>query len=110
VDGLDGADAVVAGADQVGADLAVPAGGGQGVPVAGDLLVEFWVFECAFAGVVGPGHGEVVAPQPDLVGLVLPGGRRADLPMDVPVSHNACAVSGDGATVALVGEDGGVRV
>lgn len=70
MDGVDGPGAVVAGADEVGADGAVARGGGQGVPVAGYLLVEFGVFECAFAGVIGERDCEVVAPQPDLVGFV----------------------------------------
>ena len=38
VDGVDGADAVVASADEVGADAAVVGEGGQCVPVAGDGL------------------------------------------------------------------------
>jgi hypothetical protein len=62
VDGVDRAQAVAAGADEVGAQAAVAGLGGQGVPVAGDLLVEFGVFQRSFAGVVGPGDIEIAAP------------------------------------------------
>ena len=49
MDGVDGADAVVAGAGEVGADAAVVGEGGQRVPVAGDGLMSFRCFE----GLVG---------------------------------------------------------
>jgi hypothetical protein len=45
VDGIDGVHTVVAGADEVGADAAVVGQGSQGVPVAGDGLMSFGVFE-----------------------------------------------------------------
>jgi hypothetical protein len=45
MDGVDGADVVVAGADQVGADAAVVGEGGQRGPVAGDGLMSFRAFE-----------------------------------------------------------------
>ena len=64
MDGVDGT-VVAAGADEVGADAAVPGEGGQGVPVAGDDLVSFRAFECLLAGVVGPGHREVAGEGPD---------------------------------------------
>ena len=67
MDGVDGADAVVVGADEVGADAAVVGECGEGVPVAGDGLMSFGAFEGLFTGVVGPGHGEVAGEGPDLV-------------------------------------------
>jgi hypothetical protein len=70
VDGVDGADAVVAGADQVGAAAAVVGESDQRVPVAGDGLMSFGAFEGLLTGVVGPGHGEVSGEGPDLFGLV----------------------------------------
>ncbi len=59
MDGVDGANAVVAGADQIGAAAAVGGEGGQCVPVAGDDLMSFGAFEGLLGCVVGPGHGEV---------------------------------------------------
>ena len=53
MDGVDGT-VVAAGADEVGADAAVPGEGGQGVPVAGDDLVSFRAFEGLLRGVVSP--------------------------------------------------------
>ena len=53
MDGVDGAEAVVGGAGEVGADPAVSGEGVESVPVAGDFLVEFWAFEGLFGGVVG---------------------------------------------------------
>ena len=70
VDGVDGADVVAAGTDQVGTDAAVCRECGKGVPVAGDGLMSFRTFEGLFGGVVGPGHGEVSGEQRDLLGLV----------------------------------------
>ena len=52
VDGVDGADVVAAGADQVGTDTAVCREGAQGVPVAGDGLVSFRALEGLLGGVV----------------------------------------------------------
>jgi hypothetical protein len=45
VDGIDGADAVVSGADQVGAIAAIGGEGGECVLVAGDGLMSFGAFE-----------------------------------------------------------------
>ncbi len=52
MDGVDGADAVVAGADEVGAAAAVLGECGESVPVAGDGLMSFGAFESLLAGVV----------------------------------------------------------
>jgi hypothetical protein len=71
VDGVDGAGAVVTGADEVGAAAAVFGECGESVPVAGDRLMSFGAFEGLFGGVVRPGHGEVSGEGPDLVGLVV---------------------------------------
>ena len=71
MDGVDGADAVVTGADQVGVAVAVVGGCGEGVPVAGDGLMSFGAFEGLFTGVVCPGHGEVSGEGPDLFGFVV---------------------------------------
>jgi hypothetical protein len=71
VDCVDGADAVVAGADQVGATATVVGESGQRVPVARDGLVSFGAFEGLFTGVVCPGHGEVSGEGPDLFGFVV---------------------------------------
>jgi hypothetical protein len=49
VDGVDGANAVVVGAEEVGADAAVSGEGGECVPVAGDGWMSFGAFE----GLVG---------------------------------------------------------
>ncbi len=46
VDGVDGADAVSAGAGEVGADAQVVAEGIGGAPVPGDGLVPFWAAKC----------------------------------------------------------------
>jgi len=71
VDGVDGANAVAAGADEVGADAAVSGEGGQGVPVAEDSLMSFGAFEGLLTGIVCSGHGEVSGEGPDLLGLVV---------------------------------------
>jgi hypothetical protein len=70
VDGVDGANAVAVGAEEVGADAAVSGEGGEGVPVAGDGLMSFGAFEGLLRGVVCPGYGEVSGEGEDLVGLV----------------------------------------
>ncbi|MDQ3763769.1 MAG: hypothetical protein M3460_19785 [Actinomycetota bacterium] len=46
MDGVDGADAVSAGAGEVGADAQVVAEGIGGAPVPGDGLVPFWAAKC----------------------------------------------------------------
>ena len=59
MDGVGGADAVSACAEEVGPDPAVVAESGVGVPVPGDGLVPFRAFDRLLRGVIRPGDGEV---------------------------------------------------
>jgi hypothetical protein len=112
---VDGANAVVAGADQVGAAAAVVGDGGQCVLVAGDGLMWFGAFEGLFAGVVRPGHGEVAGEGPDLVGFVVEAGGEVVSGV-VALGSVAVAVGGDAppdcvvVAFAQVGEELGGEV
>src|SRR3982750_1748433 len=76
MDGVDCSHAVVACRGEVGADAAVPAEGGLGVPVSGHGLMSLWIFDRLFAAVVGPRDGEHGGEQPDLLGVtVQPAGQ-----------------------------------
>jgi hypothetical protein len=115
MDGVDGADVVVAGADQVGADAAVVGEGGQRGPVAGDGLMSFRAFEGLLTGIVGPGYGEVSGEGEDLVGF---GGQAFGEGVSgvVALGPGSVAVGGDASgdccvvAGAQVGEQRGVEV
>ena len=94
MDGVDGADVVAAGVDQVGTDTAVRREGAQRVPVAGDGLMSFRALEGLLGGVVRPGHGEVSGEGPDLFGLVTQAGGEVVSGM-VALGPVAVAVGGD---------------
>jgi len=101
VDGVDGADAVAAGAGQVGADAQIVAEGVGAVPVAGDGLVSLRAPERLFGGIVRPWDCEVSGEQPDLFGFVLEalGEGVAGVVSLVPV---AMPVGGDAPVDGLV--------
>jgi hypothetical protein len=101
VDGVDGANAVAAGADEVGADAAVSGEGGQGVPVAGDSLMSFGALEGLLTGIVCSGHGEVSGEGPDLLGLVVEAFGEVVSGV-VAVGPVAVAVGGDAPLDGLV--------
>src|ERR687893_1838800 len=120
VDGVDGADAVTAGAGEVGADAQVVAEGVGGVPVPGDGLVPLWASKCLLGRIIGPRDFEVLREQPDLLGLVLEplgeceAGMVAFVPVPMPVCGDAprdgrvvtLTQSSQQLWVELVGADG----
>lgn len=77
MDGVDGRDAVVADADQVGAHAVVAGEGVGGMPAPADRLVAFRPLMACSLAFACPGHGEVAGEQPDLFCAVVAALRRS---------------------------------